>query len=168
MRRISALSVFLTLAICGCGKSSEKTISVKDPQTGKKVDVTVNNVDKGNITLKTGQGSLVINSGESAKTPAGIDAYPGAKIQSSITGFGVDQGKSNSGSMLAMTTPDEPAKVLAYYRSKFASKGWKIKMETTTSEEGMISAGADEATAGALVTASRVSGETIVSVMIGK
>jgi hypothetical protein len=170
MKQILALSAIAVFALAACGKSEDKTITLKDPQTGEKVDVSVNGADKGTMTLKTDQGSLVINSGDNATVPDGVDVYPGAKVQSSMTGFGAAMGAAggNAGSMVAMTTKDAPATVLAFYKTKFAAKGWKINMESSTPDGGMISAGGDPAKPGALVTASVANGETTVSVMMGK
>jgi hypothetical protein len=167
MNKLFLVSTCL-VALGGCGKAADKTVTVRDPGTGEKVDISVNDVGKGNMTIKTDKGSMVINAGADAKVPEGFETYPGAAVKSSITGFGSENGVTQAGGMVSMTTKDAPATVLAYYRGKFASKGWKIKMETTTPQGGMISAGGEDDKSGAFVTATAVNGETNVSVMMGK
>jgi hypothetical protein len=173
MKKLIALAAVAVLSLSACGKSEDKTISVKDPDSGEKVDVTMSGSDKSTMTIKSDEGSLVINSGDNARAPEGFDVYPGAKIKSSMTGIGESIGSgtgvgSAAGTMVAMTTKDTPAAVLAYYKAKLVAKGMKIGMETTTPQGGMISAGGDGDKPGALVTASATNGETTVSVMMGK
>ncbi len=154
----------LLLSLAGCGRSEDKTITFKDPETGEKVDINVGDAAKGNVTLHTKEGDMVINGGPNATLPAGFETYPGAVVQSSITG----NADTGSGAMVTLKTKDAPAQVLAYYKQKFAAKGWKIGMEANTSKGGMITAGGENNGPGAMITANAEGGETIVGVIMGK
>ncbi len=168
MKTHYVVAILVTLSLVACGKSENKSITIKDPKTGEKVDVNVSNAENGTITMKTDKGSLVINSGENATVPQGVDVYPGAKIKSSMSGMGMGNGAAGSGSLVSMTTKDDPATVMAFYKSKFIARGLKIDMETTTPAGGMITAGGQNSTPGAMVTVAKSEGETTVSVMMGK
>jgi hypothetical protein len=161
-RHVALAAVALTLV--ACGKKEEQTITVRDPQTGEKVDVGVGSADKGQVTFKSKDGSVVVNSGANAKLPAGFIGYPGAEVVTSMLG----NSKEGAGGMVSMTTKDAPATVLAYYKKELAAKGMAIKMESTLPTGGMIIAGGDnEGDKGAMVTAdSSKPGETFVSVVM--
>lgn len=159
----AVLITSVVMGLAACSKSNDKTITGKDPKTGESVDVSVNKSDTGDMTFKSKEGTVVINSGADAKLPAGVDVYPGAEVKSSIIG----NGKDGSGAMLSMTTTEEPAKVLAFYKSKFAAKGWKISMETTMPTGGLIAAGGENNGPGAMVTVNAEKGQTVISVISG-
>jgi hypothetical protein len=153
------------MTLAACGKKEEQTITVRDPKKGESVDVGVGSTEKGQMTFKSKDGSVVVNSGENATLPAGFIGYPGAKIVTSMMGNSKADG---AGGMISMTTKDAPATVLAYYKKELAAKGMAVKMETTMPNGGMIIAGGDnESDKGAMVTAnSEKPGETVVSVVM--
>jgi hypothetical protein len=163
VRYIAFAAVALILA--ACGKKDEQTITLRDPKTGESVDIGVNSAEKGQMTFKSKDGSVVVNAGEGATLPAGFIGYPGAKIVTSMLGNSKNDG---AGGLISMTTKDAPATVLAYYKKALAARGMAVKMETTLPNGGMIIAGGDnESDKGAMVTAnSEKPGETVVSVVM--
>jgi hypothetical protein len=161
-------SVYITLsvavlALSACGKS-DTTMTVKDPASGEKVDVTVNKADPGDMTIKSDNGTMVINSGADAKLPSGMIVYPGAEVQSSVNATNSE----GVGNMVMLKSKDAPEKILAFYKEKLTASGMKISMETSMPNGGMIIAGGEKDKPGAMVTANAEKGETVISVMMGK
>ena len=93
MRRIVAVMMMgAALGLVGCGKTDTKTYS-----DGKGNNVSVSNAgDHMTITGSNGE-KVEFGTGASAKMPAYLPLYPGAKVTASFTG----QGKDGSGGMVS-------------------------------------------------------------------
>ncbi len=122
-------------------KVGEKVVEgMLESATGGKADV---NVDKGNVTVKTKEGSFSTGTSLSADWPKDAPVYPGATVTYS--------GSSNpqtgeSGYAAVLTTSDSAQKVRDYYSKELMSQGWKTEATYNANESSVISATKDTRT----------------------
>src|SRR5262249_29138537 len=74
------------------------------------------------------------------KMPAWLPVYPGAKVESHISGSGDDGATSAEGGVYTFTSADSPAKVMNYYQDQCRDLGIKVNLSTATAEVGRIAA----------------------------
>lgn len=153
----------LVAALAACGKSQTERKVVVTNEDGTQTTATVKS-DGEATTIKSDKGTITVNAGsDGAEFPAYAPQYPGAKVTSVMSGGSEGEGK---GSVIGMETPDDPAKVLAFYKDKLKANNVTVKMETTTPEGGMIAAG-DTDKQGVLITVSKAGDKTSVAIMAG-
>ena len=117
--------------LAACSPKAEKKMSVTDPQTGEKVDVTVSkelfSKDKEiNITNEKEGTSLKISQGEVPKTlPSYIEIYPGASEITSVQANGKDPAKGGKVDMVSFKSKDAPLKIIQFYEAKLMQHGYK-------------------------------------------
>lgn len=124
---IGCLVIILILAILGAifgGMLIKKLItgSIKE-KTG--IDVTVNDINKGNLTYtdpKTGQTLNIGNNKIPDNFPKDFPVYPGSSVTSSLTG----DGQKQDGFWLTLTTKDVISTVVSFYKQNLELNGWKI------------------------------------------
>lgn len=129
---ISTISLFLFIGVVSsCSPKAEKTMSVKDPQTGEKVDVTVSeelfSKDKEiNIKNEKEGTSLKISQGEIPNSmPSYIEPYPGAAELTSVQATGKEVNKDGKVNMISFKSKDAPVKIIEFYEGKLAQHGFK-------------------------------------------
>lgn len=156
-----ALILLAPLALAACG-SNDKTITVKDSD-GKDQTVTVNERDA-TTTFKSEDGEAVIRQGEDAAAAANFPAfapqYPGSKVTATAN-FSNKEGEK--GGMTSQETPDDAAKVMAFYKGKIAGAGIKTSMETNTPEGGMIVVEGPDSKGGMMIIISRDGDKTTIT-----
>ena len=116
MRKLFAVAMIgAAVALVGCGKSDTKTYT-----DGSGNSITTSKDGDGHMTITGANGEKVeFGTGSSAKLPADIPLYPGAKVTASFSG----QGKDGSGGMVSFTTTDTPDAVVAFYKQKAEAAG---------------------------------------------
>jgi dihydrodipicolinate reductase len=114
MRTPAVLVLSVALALCACGKGDK----------GKEGSASVNAADR-SATVNLGGGSSPrLSTDAPADLPAYAAVYPGAKVQSSVSGMG---GETNG--MMTFTTPASADEVMKFYKDRAAAGGL-----TTTAE----------------------------------
>jgi hypothetical protein len=131
------IGVIILLVIVGrmVSSFSSKKIAEKNIElaTGGKVSVQ----NDGNVKVSTKEGTFETNSGKLPDNwPSDAPTYAGT-----ITFSGSSNGTNGQkGLSLMISTSDSADKVVAFYKSELASKGWTIASEGTFSGTTMLSA----------------------------
>lgn len=136
MYKYLILPVTFAIAACG-GNDSEIASGSFDDGDGNEGSYSVRGDDENSETvIKTDKGEVRIATGDNVAKdlPMDIGLYPGAEIQSSMTGMG--EGKS--GAMVVFKTTDSPDDVIAFYRKQMAGKGVAVKTEVKAGDMQMI------------------------------
>lgn len=124
-----------TIALAGCG--GEKT--VYSDADGNEVKVTrEEGGEASEIKIESADGSATVNieSGPNgAKLPMGLQAYPGAKIVSTMA----SDTNGKTGAMVVMESSADRDTVVAWYRKAAEAQGFKIESEISTQELRAIS-----------------------------
>ncbi|MEH6789389.1 hypothetical protein [Parasphingorhabdus sp.] len=155
----------ITLAACG-GNDSETASGTFDDGDGNAGSYSVRGNDENSETvIQSDKGEVRIATGDRAlgDLPMGITLYPGAAVQSSMTGTGDGQ----SGAMLVFQTGDSVEDVIAFYRKQLKSKGIDVTSEVRSGDMQMI--GGERANGEGVHISANASpdGGTIATVMAG-
>lgn len=112
--------------------------------------------------------NATVEFGTNGKLPSWIPVYPGSGEHATFTMRGTADGGGEGGNF-TFTTPDDSAKVKAYYIDKCKGMGMKVDLDTTTPDGGMIVA-EDEGGKGRSLTVilGGHTGETTVNVTYGR
>ena len=128
----------LSIALVSCGSADNEIASGEfDDGDGNSGSFSVTGDDDNSETvIKSGDGEVRIATGTKAveDLPMGIDLYPGAEIQTSMSGAG--DGKS--GAMIIFKTDDEQQNVIDFYKDQMKSKGIAIKTDLRVGDMQMI------------------------------
>ena len=99
------------------------------------------NVDRnmdGSATYSNDEGSVTVGANSYPDNwPGDAPRYGNGQIQYSASS---NQQTGENGSMISLTTSDNPQKVVDFYKSELASKGWKIEQTATVGQMFIISA----------------------------
>ncbi|HEY2444158.1 MAG TPA: hypothetical protein VGI20_00275 [Rhizomicrobium sp.] len=150
--------VAICLLLAGCDqspKSNDITVKGEDGNltvnaNGQKFTMKAGDGKSGNFTMSGDNGHFTLHASDgkenvdinatgdtsSLKLPDFVAAYPGGKMQSSVTGAGSHGG----GGTFTFETADAPEKVIAYYKQKSASAGFKEGLNMNTGTTTMFSA----------------------------
>jgi hypothetical protein len=134
MYKYLILPVTFAVAACGSNDSEMASGSFDDGNDGS-YSVRGND-ENGETVIKTEKGEMRIATGAKAARdlPLGIKLYPGAEIQTSMSGMG--EGKS--GAMVVFKTTDSADNVIEYYRKQMKSKSIAVKTEIKSGDMQMI------------------------------
>lgn len=148
----------LTLAAC-----KAPSITVTDPDTGEKVNVSVQGGGDDAALKITGKDGAALIAGAGASLPKDLPGfvavYPGLKLQSVMSGVSAE----GNGGMLLGATPDSVEKVSAFYRALLEREGFnKSRMETQS--EGAVTLGGGRGEDGLFITIAPTDGETSVTI----
>jgi hypothetical protein len=103
-------------------------------------------------------------SGDVAALPDYATPYPGARIETSLSG----QSAQGIGGMLSMVSKDPPDTIISHYRKLMIAKGLKLETEAATGQ-GMILAGRAADGRSLMVTVStRPDGASAVALVAGQ
>jgi hypothetical protein len=157
---------FVTLAAAGClllagcdqnssSKSNDVTVKGEDGNVtinanGQKFTMKAGDGKSGNFTMSGDNGHFTMHASDGKETvdinatgdtsnlklPDFVAAYPGGKVQSSVTGAGSNGG----GGTFTFETADAPEKVIAFYKQKSESGGFKQALNMSTCTTTMFSA----------------------------
>jgi hypothetical protein len=116
------------------------TVTLRDRRTGKEMTLTFDQVRKGfrfEADEDNGRKAAVQLGGDAEKIPAEVPVYPGAKVQAT---FEVDgDGANGQGAYeYEFSTPDAPAKVVAWYHRKLEEDGRKLALHNDSPDGGML------------------------------
>ena len=121
-----------------------RRITVRDKRDGKQVTLSFDDVQQGRFTLsatdengKTGR--LEIGEG-AGKLPAWVPVYPGARVESHLSGNASDAESAEEGGMFTLTTSDSPSQVMTFYRQKAEELGMTVNLATATADGGHLTA----------------------------
>jgi hypothetical protein len=120
---VTVVMIGAAVGLAACGKSDTKTYS-----TGNGSVTVSNSSDRMTITGSNGE-KVEFGSGTNAKLPAFLSLYPGATVQTSITG----NGKDGSGGMVAFHAHASPADIIGFYKNKATAAGMA---QTMTADMG--------------------------------
>jgi hypothetical protein len=127
-----------TFMIAACGSNDdEKLAGTFDDGEGNRGSYSVRGDDENSETvIKSDKGEIRIASGDKAAKdlPMDIKLYPGAEVQTSMTGMG--EGKS--GAMLVFRTSDSAEDVIDFYRKQLKSRNIDINTEIKSGDMQMI------------------------------
>lgn len=127
----------------------------------RSVDV---DTSSGEVTVRTPGGTMKVAESKSVtEAELGVPFYPGAEQQTG--GSWEMSGGEGGGSMRTVTfhTEDEPAKVMAFYKEKFAGRTTSV---FESAEGGMIQVGDKDRQDGVLITVGRDEGEGVTTIAI--
>jgi hypothetical protein len=121
-----------------------RTVTIRDKRDGSEVTLSFDDLQQGRFTLsgidgKGKKGRVEVGAG-SGRLPAWLPAYPGAKIESHITGTGDDGSETGEGGMYTFTTHDDPSRVMSFYQEKCGELNMKVELSTATADGGKIAA----------------------------
>ncbi len=120
-----------------CGSNDEVASGTFDDGEGGKGSYSISgDGDDSETVIKSGDGEVRIATGSKAvsELPMGIELYPGADIQSSMTGMG--DGKS--GAMIVFKSSDDQDDVIAFYKDQMKDKGIEVQTEVKAGDMQMI------------------------------
>lgn len=166
MRLNSAISLGLfapaTFLLAACGSESSGTFSDDDGQTG---EYTIDNsTGEATATITTEDGTATMRSGADVPVdlPGGFTPYPGGEVVANTV---VKQGEG-SGTLLTMTTSDDPDTVAAFYKAQAEAAGIEIQMEMTTNGGKMVGGESSEGLTFSII-ASPTAGGTSAQLAVG-
>lgn len=130
-RQIVFFAAGLLLAACG---SNTETYKIED---GNGSTATITTSEDNEIArIKTKDASVVVRQGGKAVSfPSYAPQYPGSTVVSSMD-YQTD--RDGVGGNITLQTPDDVAKVLAFYKKSISSAGLKVVMETNTDAGAML------------------------------
>ncbi|MFB3827273.1 MAG: hypothetical protein ACE15B_10915 [Bryobacteraceae bacterium] len=159
------------------------TITVRDKKTGKVVTLNFEDIKRGKISFKeegkdevtletkgSGEsgvfemrsGNQTVKLGADVKVPSWLPAYPGAKIEGTLSA----QGGDSEGGSFAFKTGDSVEKIFAFYEAGL--KGAGLKVSTTKSDEGGMIMAEDKTTGrSAMVTIGKEDDANAVHIVFG-
>jgi len=127
----------LTFAACSGGEEEVASGTFEDSEGGEgNYSVTEDDDGSTNATIKSADGEVRLSTGKDAVAdmPHGLKLYPGAEIQSSLTGRS-DEG---AGSMISFKTSASPDEVIDFYRKQMEGAGITIENEVNSAGMKMI------------------------------
>ncbi|WP_108809699.1 hypothetical protein [Sphingorhabdus sp. Alg231-15] len=127
----------IMLAAMSCGSNDEVASGTFDDGEGGEGSYSISgDGDDSETVIKSGDGEVRIATGSKAvsELPMGIELYPGADIQSSMTGMG--DGKS--GAMIVFKSSDDQDDVIAFYKDQMKDKGIEVQTEVKAGDMQMI------------------------------
>ncbi len=125
------------LMAMSCGSNDEVASGTFDDGEGGKGSYSISgDGDDSETVIKSGDGEVRIATGSKAvsELPMDIELYPGADIQSSMTGMG--DGKS--GAMIVFKSSDDQDDVIAFYKDQMKDKGIEVQTEVKAGDMQMI------------------------------
>lgn len=135
MKKFLVFPAFLLAT--ACGGNDEIASGTFDDGEGGEGSYTVSGDENSSETvIKSADGEIRIASGSKAvqNLPMGIKLYPGANVESSMTGMG----DGSSGAMVVFSTSDSQEEVIDFYRKEMAAKDIKIATEVKAGDMQMI------------------------------
>ena len=144
----------------------ELTYRVK--KTGEEVTMSYKDIKNGKIVVKDAQGRVTQFGGQPdlSQIPSWVPQYPGASAQ-----VGTRQSKEgdNIDGVAILTTTDEPSKVIEFFKSKAGGSGLSSSKQSsmTIGDQATSTLEMSGGNKELSVTASRVSGESTTTVVVG-
>ncbi len=165
MKRFAMIPAMLLIASCGSSSDDELASGTFDDGEGNEGSYSIRGDEESSETvIKSGDGEVRIATGDKAlkELPLGIELYPGADVQTSMSGIG--EGKS--GAMVVFKTSDSADDVVKFYRDQMAEKGIEVKTEVTTGNMKMIGGERDSGETVNLSVSRDIEGEGVTATLI--
>lgn len=153
-------------------KDSGKEVTLKfDPvkktmvvvnEDGKVATVRMNGEgDKGAIEVETAEGTTKFGSSATSDIPDWVPQYPGSKPEGN---FSMQTGKGKQGGY-SFKTPDAPSKVMGFYVEQMKAAGYKMGLNASSDDGGLISGNSESTGHSLTVTVGKEGGGSQVMVM---
>lgn len=142
------------------------TVTIKDRESGKVVTLNFNDAKEGRFQLSAQDDNgktADLQIGGTSKVPGWVPAYPGASVQTNISGNSSD----GEGGNVTYTTSDPQAKVMSFYQDKAKEMGIKTNLTTTTGDSSMIIATDESKDRSLTVLIGADSGKTTINLTYG-
>lgn len=141
MNRFLILPIILLASACG-GNDEVASGTFDDGEGGKGSYSISGDDDASETVIKSEDGEIRIATGSKAvkDLPMGIELYPGATVESSMTGMG----EGTSGAMVVFSTTDDQEDVVEFYKDQMKDKGIKIATEVKAGDMQMIGGERDD------------------------
>ena len=125
-----------------------RRITIRDKRNGQEVTLSFDDVKNGRISLSGTDehgkvGRVEIGAG-AGKLPSWVPVYPGAKLESHITGSGDDGDRVAEGGMYSFSSSGAPSDVMTFYQDQARDLGMKVELTTATADGGHITAADEE------------------------
>jgi hypothetical protein len=128
--------------------NAARQLTIRNRKDGSEVVVSFDDVKNGRLTLsardENGKVGRVELGGGAGKLPSWVPVYPGAKMESYVTGSGDDGQQAGEGGVYHFTSSDSPAQVMSFYQDKARDLGMKVELTTATAEGGHFSAAEED------------------------
>lgn len=147
------------------------TITLRDRRTGKTVTMSFDQARGGKFSVSAegddGKVATMEFGSGSGKLPSWVPSYPGSSPQFNISARGQDNDGAGEGGNFSFTTSDPASQVMKFYQDKAHDLGMTVKLNTTTTNAGMVIASdeANERTLSAIIGSE--GGNTTVNVTYG-
>lgn len=145
-----------------------KRITIRDRRGGQEVTLSFDDVRNGRFSMtaidengKTGR--VEIGSG-SGKLPSWVPVYPGARMESHISGTGDDGVRAGEGGVYTFSTGEGPSRVMSFYQDQCRELGMKVELSTATADGGRIAAEDESGDRSLIVVVNSASGGSSGSV----
>jgi hypothetical protein len=139
-----------------------RRLRIRDRRDGKEVTLSYDDIKNGRISLsakdENGKVGQVEIGGGAGKLPSWVPVYPGATVESHISGVGADGEQTEEGGVYKFTSSDSPAQVMGFYQDKARDLGMKVELTTATAEGGHFSASEEDNTRTMVVSVGSRSG----------
>jgi hypothetical protein len=127
-----------------------RRLTIRDRRDGSEVSVSFDDVKDGRIRFsardENGKVGQVEIGGGAGRLPSWVPVYPGAKVESHISGQGNDGDERAEGGVYQFTSGDSPSEVMSFYQDKARDLGMKVELTTATSEAGHFTAAEEDNT----------------------
>lgn len=154
---------------------SRKSVRIKDKKSGEVLNVTLDDLMQGKITVskeggRGGSETSTIQFGGKANLPDFVPRYPGVtEIQGLASGSNLGgSGDHGSGGAATFKTSDDVNKVKAFYEAAFQKSGMKVDVNALSGEGAMIVAKSEDDRLHVSVTLGRSDNETSVMLTYGE
>ncbi|MEW4447487.1 hypothetical protein [Qipengyuania sp. JC766] len=152
-----AVALAAVIALSGCdGGASDDTPEARGDASGGEYRQTFDLGDGNDAEVRAG-GNIDV------QLPAGFTVYPGAEVVTTMSASSAD----GEGRTTMMTTNDDPADVIAFYRKQAEAAGFAIANEMDSGTARMISGQSADGTGLNVIVGTGEDGTTI-SLSIGK
>jgi hypothetical protein len=142
--------------------NAARQLRIRDRRDGKEVTLSFDDVKDGRISLsakdENGKVGHVELGGGAGKLPAWVPVYPGARVESHISGVGADGEQTEEGGIYKFSSADSPSQVMSFYQDKARDLGMKVELTTATAEGGHFSAAEEDNTRTMVVSVGSRSG----------
>lgn len=166
---IVAIAILVGLSLLGkylYQKIAEKAAGTfLSKVTGQNVDIGSNGKD---ITVKTKEGDLKINSGGSLPDsfPKDFPVYPGTTLTGSFSASGTGDDKDSKGTSIVWETGDDAAKVGAFYKTELPKAGYTILSDYSQDDATTLTF-ENDSVSGFIGVGTGNEGKTTISVTVG-
>ena len=156
--KLPMFAILATLSlVAGCGAKEPEEATATLAKSGENTVVTTSSSGGTTTIVKSEDGTVTATTTKTGGLRAPSEflpfapAYPGATIKTRVASASSEEG---SGSMIAMHTPDDFAKVVAFYDQKAKAAGVTVKMVADQDDSAIRILADEKSGTGALIAIS--------------